>query len=180
MMVYRGAERAKARAETIFPKEAWSHSVDGICVGEHLFIADSRQPKNNAQRQILRKEINQGKLLVEMGKTVYLVPEQGEQGQKLYDAIVDGYLTEFKWVTGNRNAIGDNFNNALKKFEDSGEHQYGDVFLVIENLIVTQRSVQAILACQLKKGKRYSGRVLCSVEQTHEVYEWSIANLGKK
>jgi hypothetical protein len=181
------AERAKARAEQEFPQETWTHYVKGVFeggrlfVGEHIFIAGSRQPKSNAQRQTIWKEIKQCHLLVGRGKTVYLVPEEGVLGQKHYDAIVDGRPTELKWVTGNRNAIGDNFSDALKKFTvDTQNTLRGNVFLLIDGEPIARDSLRRVLAGKIRKGTNYEGTVTCYVTASAETHVWALGSLQKK
>ena len=55
----------------------------------------------------------QAKILANYGHVSYMPSELGTGSH--YDAITDGIKTEFKAVTGNRNAIGHNYANAIKQ-----------------------------------------------------------------
>ena len=60
-------------------------------------------PRSAEQINILEKELQQARILVERGSTVYFLPEiplSNEKHIKYPDAVVDGYVMEFKTITG--------------------------------------------------------------------------------
>ena len=91
------AEKAKQTAKDLYPHEKWEPLEHGI------FIAKSRMPRSAEQINILEKELQQARILVERGSTVYFLPEiplSNEKHIKYPDAVVDGYVMEFKTITG--------------------------------------------------------------------------------
>lgn len=105
-------------AQDLFPSEVW----DAPCVD--VYVARSRRPRNKTQDAIFAKELQMAEMLAWHGHVVYLLPEYGGVGSKHPDALVDGVLTEFKWVTGDVGTVGKRFNAAKK--------QGNDVFLKID------------------------------------------------
>jgi hypothetical protein len=96
------AEKARQAAIDLYPHEKWELLENGI------FIAKSRIPRSAEQIHILEKELQQARILVERGSTVYLLPEishSSEKHIKRPDAVVDGYLLEFKTNTGGRRQV---------------------------------------------------------------------------
>jgi hypothetical protein len=170
-------KRAQKLARTLFPDEQWMQLLDRACIGDRIYVALSRLPRSKQQHEVLLKELRQAKMLTAIGSTVYLLPEPGAYKVKTPDAIVDGYPTELKWVTGNRNAVGDNFNKALKKFMIEGAQEVGgSVFLTTEEDLDPD-AVQTILAAQCKAGIVYTGTVQCFILPRKILHRWDIAKL---
>ncbi len=92
-------------AEKLFPKEKW------IKYSDKVYYAESRNLSSKNELAKFNKEVEQAKLLAKYGHFSYLPPELGIGSH--YDAITDGVETEFKAVTGNRNAIGHNYSKAI-------------------------------------------------------------------
>ncbi|GMO41745.1 MAG: hypothetical protein Pg6C_02760 [Treponemataceae bacterium] len=108
------ADRAAAKAAALYPRETWRE------IEERIFIAASREPKSKNQEQVLNKELVQARILKLRGSCIYLLPEvisQESVGEKFPDAVVDGFLTEFKTVTGNLREIEKRFKESRKKAE---------------------------------------------------------------
>jgi hypothetical protein len=106
------ALRARDKAAILFPDETWRE------IEERIFIAGSREPRSNGQRKTLNKELMQARILTAQGSAVYLLPEvvdPAKQGEKHPDAVVDGFLMEFKTVTGKVERIGEHYRKAREK-----------------------------------------------------------------
>jgi hypothetical protein len=101
------AQAAAALAGRLFPHEIWNEAVPGV------YIAENRQPRGKNQRQILTKELIQARILADLGNVVYLLPEIGISGAKHADAVVNGWVMEFKTITGNIRKVAENFKSAI-------------------------------------------------------------------
>ena len=66
---HNNAEKAAQAAIGLYPHEKWELLENGI------FIAKSRMPRSAEQINVLEKELQQARILVERGSTVYLLPE---------------------------------------------------------------------------------------------------------
>ena len=87
------------------------------------------------------------KTLCDNGSTVYLVPEiKIIPGKKIFDAIVDGEITEFKNVVGGTNAL-------EKRFIES-RFQAPNVFINTEESTLSRRQIIATLAAT-RNGTKY-------------------------
>lgn len=108
------AGKAKEKAECLYPLETWRE------IEERIFIAVSREPVNKNQRQVLDKELVQARILTARGSTVYLLPESTDPaaiGVKHPDAVVDGFLMEFKTISGSIHQVEERFKESRKKAE---------------------------------------------------------------
>jgi hypothetical protein len=106
------ARKARDRAVGLYPLETWRE------IEEHIFIAESREPKGKNQEQVLKKELIQARILTAQGSTVYLLPEiagPANLGEKHPDAIVDGFIMEFKTITGSIHQVEERFKDSRKK-----------------------------------------------------------------
>jgi hypothetical protein len=119
------AERARNTASRLFPAATWTE------IEPRVFLAKSREPRNKRQFEILEKERVQARLLVSRGSTVYLLPEPTSiSGEKHPDAVVDGFVMEFKTVTGSIEKVEKRFKGAREKTEN--------VFLKIDSDLTTE------------------------------------------
>jgi hypothetical protein len=117
------AKKAKEAASQLFPGEKWEKSEYGIYVSPRLRKNDD--------------EMNDAKILRDLGSTVYLVPESSRQSGKKYDAIVNGEKMEFKNVGGNANTLIAHF---LKS-----RSQAPNVFINLETSNLTRREIVSAL-----------------------------------
>jgi hypothetical protein len=150
------------KAKSLFPCEAW------IQVSERIFMAESRTPKSDEQREVLAKELIQARLLEQWGRTVYLLPEKKEFNVKHPDAIVDDTVMEFKTITGGIRQIGERFNEAREKADT--------VFFKI-NSALSKREVARKLAGVISKRGYTSGKVIAYFTETEEVCYWNVDGL---
>ena len=109
--ILKNAENAQRLASSLFPNEQW------IGIDQYIFMAASRAPRSDRQSEILAQELSQARILAAFGHAVYLLPEFGPRKTKHPDAIVDGFIMEFKTVSGNERKIRENFKDARKKAE---------------------------------------------------------------
>jgi hypothetical protein len=167
------AQKAKEAAKDLYPREKWEPLENGV------FIAKSRRPRSTEQIHILEKELQQARILVERGSTVYLLPEislSNERHKKHPDAVVDGYIMEFKTITGSIRQVEERYKEARVKA------MY--IFLKIDAHL-SRHEVTQKLSGYIKR-KRYSGAfILVYFTQSGEFYQWTEAelaagSLGKK
>ena len=88
------AKKAKAAADLLFPNEKWEKLEDGIY-------------KAGKKRSF--EEINDARILRDLGSAIYFVPENTRALGKKFDAIVNGLQFEFKNVSGNANTLAAQF-----------------------------------------------------------------------
>jgi hypothetical protein len=102
-------QRAQEKAVSLYPNEIW------LKIEEQIFIAQNRQSRNETQQQILDKELVQARILTGFGSTVYLLPEvidPAHLGIKYPDAVVDGFVMEFKTITGSIRQVEKHFKDS--------------------------------------------------------------------
>jgi hypothetical protein len=159
------AQRAHERAASLFPLEAWRE------LEERIFIAGGREPRSNGQRKTLKKELIQARLLTAAGSVVYLLPEivdPAKRGEKHPDAVVDGFLMEFKTITGKVDRIGEYFEDSRKK----ADH----IFYKIDSFLSKEAVMKHLEGIILKKG--YSGgQVIAYFTETSKLYYWDVDDL---
>ena len=137
-------------------------------------MADSRNITDKNESPKFEKEFAQAKLLAKEGHVIYMPSELGKG--KHYDAMVDGIETEFKAVTGNRNAIGHNYANAIK--------QGNNVFIrIVEN--ESPRSVYSKLIgttkTLLENEKPIGhGDIFVWIEKNKKLRLWDMETINKK
>jgi hypothetical protein len=116
----------------MFSQEKWVDAKD-ICLkhkgkGLHLptklnniKIAESKLTGRKGEELVLAKEIRQAHLLAEKGDCVYLIPKRKDAKGKFIpgpDAIVNGFLFEFKTVTGSIRKVERHFRNSRDQCEN--------------------------------------------------------------
>ena len=160
------AEKASQAAIGLYPHEKWEPLENGI------FIAKSRMPRSAEQINVLEKELQQARILVERGSMVYLLPEipqSNEKHIKYPDAVVDGYIMEFKTVTGSLRQVEVRYKEARVKA--------AYIFLKIDAHL-SRHEVTRKLSGYIKR-KGYSGGVIFAYfTQSGEFYRWSEAELA--
>jgi hypothetical protein len=159
------AERARDKAASLFPLETWREIESGI------FIAGSREPRSNGQRKTLKKELVQARILTAQGNVVYLLPEivdPAKQGEKHPDAVVDGFLMEFKTITGKVERIGEYFEDSRKK----ASH----VFYKID-CSLSKEAVMKHLEGIILKRDYHGGQVIAYFAETSKLYYWDVDDL---
>ena len=116
------AKKAKEAADQLFPNEKWEKLEDGIY-------------KAGKKRSL--DEMNDARILRNLGSTIYLVPENTRAIGRKYDAIVNGLQFEFKNIGGNQNTLIEHF---LKS-----RSQAQNVFINLETSNLTRREVLGAL-----------------------------------
>ena len=122
------AKKAEEAAGRLFPGENWMTVEDGI------YLSPNRKTGKGSNHE---EELNDAKILRDLGHTVYLVPEPRKTLGKKYDAIVNGDKMEFKNVGGNANTLITHF---LKS-----RSQAPNVFINLERSHLTRREIMAAL-----------------------------------
>jgi hypothetical protein len=156
------ALKAKAFAEEKAPGEEWIEIDPGV------YLAASRIPKSGEQIRTLEKEIDHARILAKGGHTVYLLPEQGPRGMKHPDAIVDGFVFEFKTVTGNIRKAAENFKAARAKADN--------VFLKIMP-DYSKEAVQSKLKGTIVNKGYHSGLIIVHFNASNKMYYWNVDDL---
>lgn len=159
------AQRTKERAEALYPLETW------LQLEERIFTAASRQPRSKNQELVLEKELVQARVLTAQGSTVYLLPEVVDPahiGIKYPDAVVDGYVMEFKTITGSVRQIEERFKESREKADR--------VFFKIDAPL-THHEVTRKLSGIITR-KAYSGGVVIAYfTETSELFYWNVDDL---
>jgi hypothetical protein len=153
------AQKAREKAASLYPDVTW------IPIDQNIYLAASRAPRSEDQAMILEKELTQARILAALGHTVYLLPECGPRKTKHPDAIVDGFIMEFKTVTGNERKIRENFKDARKKAES--------VFLKID-ADFSQEFVLEKLIGTVRRGNYTGGMVISHFTETGKTYYWPV------
>jgi hypothetical protein len=159
------AKTAREQVAILFPLETWRE------IESNIFIAGSREPKVKGQRQVLEKELVQARILTGQGSTVYLLPEiagPDNIGVKHPDAIVDGYLMEFKTITGSINQVEHRFRESRKKAEY--------VFFKIDSHL-TRETVLSKLIDRIRRSDYSGGMVVAHFTEVGKTYFWNVDDL---
>jgi len=189
MQIIENARKNETSVKTVFPKEKFidktsefqkiNRYTKGLLIPKNVKVSESRFPVSSEQRRILRKELRQAEILARLGNSVYLIPEHGQHGKKLLDALVNGQLFEFKTVTGNSRKIERRFSEAKEKGNDV------NVFISIETSIGkndVRRKIEQVLA----RHPEYTGKIVVSLpsgkinkanEKIYNVYFWNSDDL---
>ena len=162
------AQKAKEVAEGLHPREKWE------VLEARIYIAKSRMPRSAEQIKVLEKELRQARILAERGSTIYLLPETTNPNKKHVkhpDAVVDGYVMEFKTITGSIRQVEERYKEARDKTEY--------VFLKIDAPL-TRHDVTRKLSGYIER-KGYSGGVVFAYfTQSGEFYRWNETEFGQK
>jgi hypothetical protein len=156
---------ARARAASLFPEETWRE------LEERIFIAGGREPRSNGQRKTLKKELIQARILTAQGSVIYLLPEivdPAKRGEKHPDAVVDGFLMEFKTVTGKVERIGEHYREAREK----AEH----VFFKIDGVMTLDEVRQTLAHIIAIKGYT-NGLIIAYFTETGHLQFWDVNDL---
>jgi hypothetical protein len=158
-------QRARDKAASLFPLETWRE------IEERIFIAYGREPKVKSQRDVLEKELVQARILTARGSTIYLLPETAgpdNLGVKHPDAVVDGYLMEFKTITGSINQVGHRFRDSRKKADQ--------VFFKIDRAL-SPDEVRRTLARIVTQSGYTKGLIIVYFNETGHIQYWDIQDL---
>jgi hypothetical protein len=158
-------QKAREKAESRYPQETWRE------IEERIFIAEGREPKGKNQQRVLEKELVQARILTAQGSTVYLLPERTSPatiGVKHPDAVVDGFIMEFKTISGSINQIEHRFKESMKKAEG--------VFFKIDAGLSKAEVFRKIRLVSFQKQYR-KGVIIAYFTKTAELHYWDIAEL---
>jgi hypothetical protein len=159
------SQKAREKAVSLYPSETWRE------IEERIFIAVSREPRGKNQRQVLEKELVQARILTARGSTVYFLPEIGPSGQKHPDTITDGYLMEFKTISGSVRQIEKHFKESREKADR--------VFFKIDSPLTRHAVARKLVG--LITAKSYSGGlVMAYFSESSELYYWDVDSLTIK
>jgi hypothetical protein len=164
----KNAQKAYELAVSLYPHEKWEKLEDGI------FIAKSRMPRSAEQINVLEKELRRARILVDRGSTVYLLPEMPQPGIKRVkhpDAVVDGYIMEFKTVTGSIRQVEERYKEARAKTEH--------IFLKIDASL-SRHDVTRKLSGYIQRKGFVGGVILAYFTESGEFHQWTEAELGQK
>ena len=158
----KNAKEAYELAFRLFPNEQW------IGIDRQIFMAASRAPRSGRQSEILEQELSQARILAALGHAVYLLPEFGPRKTKHPDAIVDGFIMEFKTVSGNERKIKEKYKEAREKAEN--------VFLQIDPPF-SHRTVARKLAGAIRGKGHKSGLIWVYFRHTGKMVYWTVEGL---
>ena len=162
------AEKARQTAINLYPREKWQLLENSI------FIAKSRMPRSAEQIKVLDKELRQARILVDRGSTVFLLPETPLHGQKRIkypDAVVDGFVMEFKTITGSIRQVEVRYKEARAKT--------AYIFFKIDAGLTRHEFTRKLSGYINRKG--YTGGIIyVYFSQSGEFYQWSETELGQK
>jgi hypothetical protein len=162
------ANKASELANNLYPHEKWEVLEAGI------FIAKSRMPRSAEQINVLEKELQQARILVDRGSTVYLLSEMPQPGVKYVkhpDAVVDGHIMEFKTVTGSIRQVEERYKEARAKTEN--------IFLKIDAPL-SRHDVTRKLSGYIQRKGFTGGVILAYFSESGEFYRWTETELGHK
>ena len=96
---------------------------NAIKINENLFVAKERFEEGHKgnNQPVYEKELAVAEMMSASGHTVFLLSETGvgNAAGKHPDAVMDGFLSEIKVISGNRNRIGKNFLKSQKQARTS-------------------------------------------------------------
>jgi hypothetical protein len=174
-----GKTNGKEAIEILFPEEVWVQKVDGVFVGNNVYVAQSRLPKVDQKIEVAKfqKELVQAQILGKEGHRVYLLPELKRDGNKKIDALVDGILIEFKTVTGGYYALNKRFSESRK--------QSKNVFIKIDSDLPIKkvknsliREIQERIKKEPEHKERYQGGiVMIYFTISDEIICWEVDKL---
>lgn len=151
---------SRQKAEEIFPDEAW------IEIYKNVYVAAGRKPVNSEREKVFQKEVVMAKIASDNKHVVFLLPEK-QHDKKNPDSVMDGFLTEFKNVTGGTNAISHRFREALR--------QGVNVYLKIDSPVPVKRIKQVLRGVLLHKEN--TGTVYCYISKSGTMYCWQMSDL---
>jgi hypothetical protein len=157
--------KAREKAVSLFPLETWRE------IEAYVFIACGREPRSKNQQQVLEKELIQARILAAYGSAVYLLPEitdPARDGVKHPDAVVDGYLMEFKTITGSIYQVEHRFRESRKK----ADH----VFFKIDSLLSKEEVIRKLEGVILQKDY-HDGQIIAYFTETAKLYFWNVDDL---
>ena len=162
------ANKASELAQSLYPHEKWEVLEAGIS------IAKSRMPRSAEQINVLEKELRQARILVDRGSTVYLLPESTqphEKHVKYPDAVVDGFIMEFKTITGSIRQVEERYKEARVKTEN--------IFFKIDAPL-SRHEVTRKLSGYIQRKSCKGGVIFVYFTESGEFYQWTESELGQK
>ena len=171
--------RTEEMAKKIFPNEEWENaaSLQFIHSGEDfelppgivgIMVAKSRLTGLKNDESVLTKEIRQGKILADIGLSIYLLPKlKAPDGRfiKGPDAIINGTLYEFKTITGTIRKVEKHFRKS--------RYQCENVYLKIDNIKISKRDIESKIKAILRDvnyDKRINGDLIIYLAKTKETF----------
>ena len=130
-------------------------------------------PRSAEQINVLEKELRQARILVKHKSTVYLLPEADQpkiKKKKYPDAVVDGYITEFKTITGGIRQV-------ERRYKKAKEKNPACIFLLIDTDL-TPDNVKWKLSGYIKRKRLVDGKIITYFTKSGEFHEWSEEELG--
>jgi len=155
------AKKALQSANMLFPHEKWEIVEEGI------FISKNRMPRSAEQVNILEKELQQARILAARGSTIYLLPENlnpKEKNKKYPDAVVNGYVMEFKTISGSLRQVEVRYREARKKA--------AYIFMKI-NSHLSRHDFTRKLSGYIKRKGFSGGVILAHFSCNNEFYQWT-------
>ncbi|GMO33836.1 MAG: hypothetical protein Ta2B_14280 [Termitinemataceae bacterium] len=163
-------------AEKLYPEETWIKTAElqnanrwtkKLVIPKNVILATSRIPVGKTQAEILEKELNQAKILIENGNFVALTPEHPPYGKRIIDAIVNGTQFEFRNIVGKSRQIEQDFSDAKTKGKDV------NVFL---NIVpdISKQETRRLIKQVLKRHPDYTGKIVVSFQDKtgYKIYYW--------
>jgi hypothetical protein len=152
--------RAEELAKKLFPNEIWEDaaSIKFIYSGEDfelpvstvgIKIASSRLTGLKGDEKIIAREVRQAKILADKGLSVYLLPKRKIFFQTEPDAIVNGFLYEFKTITGTIKRVEARFRQSRNQCEN--------IFLKIDNINLSKTDIISKISAILSDVNYYGG-----------------------
>jgi len=147
----------EAAAQKEFPNETWINAeniklnyIEMPKYTDGIIVAISRLPINMQEELDLIKEIKSAIILMKHGASVTLIPRIKRPDGKGFlpgpDAIVNGFLYEFKEVIGSIDKIGDRYRDSRK--------QANNVYIRIANPKITKQHTMKYMS-KLLNSKDY-------------------------
>ena len=162
-MQEKNAEKTELIAKGLYPHEKWELLENGI------FIAKSRMPRSAEQINVLDKELEQARILVSRGSTVFLLPESDQpkiKKKKYPDAVVDGYVTEFKTITGGIRQV-------ERRYKKAKEKNPACIFMLIDADLKPDNVKWKLSGYIKRKGLADNSIILAYFTKSDEFHEWS-------
>jgi hypothetical protein len=177
------AEKSLKLVAALFPDEEWVYREPNI------YIARSRLQNSAKERAKLAWEIDQVRVLTNLGSVVYFLPEYRNPhpgGILSADAVIDGEIVEIKSVSGTRATLGHEFKKGYKQgaslCQQNQQLQSHSVFIRLFSDLSLMQVISKI-AGELK-GRADTGSFICYFERNGELHTWMYEELrsiiGKK
>jgi hypothetical protein len=184
------SRRTEEVAKKAFPNEKWVNGAvlklefksnnenDPLYIPSginRITVAKSRLTGLKNDEKTLAKEIRQGKILMDRGSLVYLLPKlKAPDGSDIKgpDAVLNGLFYEFKTITGKLAKV-------ERRFRES-RGQSENVYLKIDNKTISREEVvsriRAVLRDPMYTGGT-NGNMIVYLAQTEKAYFFRIKDL---